>query len=393
MLNQDNILEIFIKLHEKVQLSGMEGYDPRLLWYLPAAARYHKKKTKINNFFRRFEVAICRYLPFVVPLYLKLAKIPLVENPYGLGLLIQSYIKAYKKTKDEYWLNQAKLNEKKLREYLVESICDGLGVTVPLEDPNVTNIPAGAEVALAYLELYEASNENEYFNIADKISHSFLNDYRLKKNEKGICIDYYSNNDGMHILNANALAMEVIYRVNKLKDNNKVTSAIVKDMFSYNMYYIKKYKELPYAGEEDQKQNSNWKSYDVYHTGFTLRSMKYICDHEVGLSEFSTCLDKVYENMKLNFINSNSKVVVLKGSKIIDIHGVAEYLRCHIIFEKNNNEIFYDNFNYMYKDNSFYYQRGVVDSFLYMPRWAHAPMMLTLSEFLLNHVNASYIEE
>src|SRR5690606_41026763 len=127
--------------------------------------------------------------------------------------------------------------------------------------------------ALAYLELYEVNDDDEYFNIADKISYSFLNDHNLKENEKGICIDYYSNNDGMHVLNANALAMEVIYRVNKIKDNNKVINAIIKNMFAYNMYYIKNYKELPYAGEEDLEQNSNWKSYDVYNTGFTLRSM------------------------------------------------------------------------------------------------------------------------
>lgn len=382
MLNQDNILEVFMKLHEKVQVSGMKGYDPRLMWYLPAAARYYNKKTKINNFFRRLEVAICRYLPFIVPLYLKIARIPLVENPYGLGLLIQSYIIVHKKTNNEYWLNQAKSNEKKLREYLVKTVSGGLGIAVPLEDPKVTNIPAGAEVALAYLELYKATSDDYYFDVADKISHSFLNDHTLKKTEKGICIDYYSNDDGMHVLNANALAMEVIYRVNKLNKNNKVIYTIIRDMFAYNMYYIKNFKELPYAGKEDLKQNINWKSYDVYHTGFTLRSMKYICDHESELLVFIPFLDEVYKNMKLNFINSKGKVVVLKGSKIIDIHGVAEYLRCHTIFEKNNNEVFYDNFNYMLKINSFYYQRGKVDSFLYMPRWGHAPMMLALSELI-----------
>ena len=381
MLSQDNVLEVFIKLHEKVQLSGMKGYDPRLLWYLPAAARYHKKKTKINNFFRRFEVAICRYMPFIVPLYLKIARVPLVENPYGLGLLIQSYTIAYKKTNDEYWLNQAKLNEKKLSKYLVETLNGGLGVTVPLEDPKVTNIPAGAEVALAYLKLYEVSNEDYYFNIADKISHSFLNDHKLKKNEKGICIDYYSNNDGMHVLNSNALAMEVIYRVNEINKINKVGD-IIQGMFNFNIYYIENYDCLPYAGVEDVKLNNNWNCYDVYHTGFTIRSMDYLASNDPKFNYAKPILNRTYSLMKKDFINSQGYITVLKNSKIIDIHGVAEFLRCHLIFDYDNNKIFYDNFNYMLKDNTFYYQRGVVDSFLYMPRWAHAPMMLALAEIL-----------
>lgn len=384
MLNQDNVLEVFIKLHEKVQLSGMKGYDPRLLWYLPAAARYHKKKTKINNFFRRFEVAICRYMPFIVPLYLKIARVPLVENPYGLGLLIQSYTIVYKKTNDEYWLNQAKLNEKKLSKYLVKTLNGGLGVTVPLEDPKVTNIPAGAEVALAYLKLYEVSNEDYYFNIADKISHSFLNDHKLKKNEKGICIDYYSNNDGMHVLNSNALAMEVIYRVNEINKINKVGD-IIQGMFNFNIYYIESYDCLPYAGVEDVKLNNNWNCYDVYHTGFTIRSMDYLASNDPKFNYAKPILNRTYNLMEKDFVNNHGYITVLKGSKTIDIHGVAEFLRCYLTFSCDNNKVFYDNFNYMFKDNTFYYQRGLVDSFLYMPRWAHAPMMLAISELMLSN--------
>lgn len=384
MLNQDNILEVFIKLHEKVQLSGMKGYDPRLLWYLPAATRYYKKKTKINNFFRRLEVAICRYMPIIVPLYLKIARVPLVENPYGLGLLIQSYTIVYKKTNDEYWLNQAKLNEKKLSKYLVKTLNGGLGVAVPLEDPTVTNIPAGAEVALAYLELYEVIGDSYYYDIANRISHSFLNDHKLKKNEKGVCIDYYSNNDGMHVLNANALAMEVIYRVNKINKINKVDD-IVEEMFKFNIYYLENYDCLPYAGAEDVELNGNWNCYDVYHTGFTIRSMNHLALSDSRFNYANSILNKTYNLMKKNFINSQGYITVLKDSKIIDIHGVAEFLRCHLIFGCDNDKIFYDNFNYMLKDNTFYYQRGVVDSFLYMPRWAHAPMMLAMSELILSN--------
>jgi len=383
MLNQDNILEVFVKLHEKVQLSGMKGYDPRLLWYLPAATRYYKKKTKINNFFRRLEVAICRYMPIIVPLYLKIARVPLVENPYGLGLLIQSYTIVYKKTNDEYWLNQAKLNEKKLSKYLVKTLNGGLGVAVPLEDPTVTNIPAGAEVALAYLELYGVSNENYYFDIADKISYSFLNDHKLKKNEKGICIDYYSNNDGMHVLNANALAMEVIYRVNKINKINKVND-IVEGMFNFNIYYLDNYDCLPYAGAEDVRVNGNWNCYDVYHTGFTIRSMNHLALDDSRFNYANSILNKTYNLMKKNFINSQGYITVLKGSKTIDIHGVAEFSRCYLNFNVNkaNYAPILDNFNYMFVNDSFYYQRGLIDSFFYMPRWGHAPMMLVLAEFL-----------
>lgn len=386
MLKENNLLEVFHNLHEKVQSCGMKGYDPRLLWYLPLASRYHKNKTKFNNLLRRAEVAICRYFPLVVPFYLKLSKIPLVENPYGIGLLIQSYINIYQKTANKEWLNIAIDYEKKLKPYLMKTKSQGIGISVPLEDENIFNIPSSSEVGIAYLNIFEATDDSYYFDVANKISYSFLNDYNMKENDKGYCIDYYSNGDGMHVLNANALAMEVIYRVNQYNRTESINK-IVKKMFDYNYFYLTNYDSLPYAGIEDKNINSNWHSYDIYHTGFTIRSMKYIVDREVELSYISDDLKNKYELMKKDFINVDNKVTVLKGSKIVDIHGVAEFIRCYAAFEYRNkdsdfSDIVLDNFNYMYINNSFYYQRGIVDSYPYMPRWGHAPMMLALAELI-----------
>lgn len=386
MLKENNAYEVFTVLHEKIQKFGMKGYDPRLLWYLPLASKYHKNKTKFNNTLRRVEVAICRYIPSIVPFYLKLSKIPMVENPYGLGLLIQSYINMYKKTSEKEWLNIAIDYERKLQPYLTQTKSQGIGVSVPLEDKNVFNIPSSSEVGLAYLKLFAATGDTYYFDIADKISHSFLNDYTMKENDKGYCIDYYSNNDGMHVLNANALAMEVIYRVNEY-NRTKNIDKIVKKMFDYNYFYLKNYDSLPYAGIEDRNTNSNWFSYDAYHTGFTLRSMNYIYIKTDELDVSCPEIETKYELMKQDFINSKNKITVLKHSKITDIHAVAEFIRCYAEFESRDlnsaiSELIKENFNYMYIDGSFYYQRGVVDSCFYMPRWGHAPMMLALSELI-----------
>ncbi len=382
MLSNNNGLQIFSLLHNKIKNTGLEGYDPRLLWYLPFASRYYKNKTLVNNFLRRIEVALCRYIPIVIPFYLNLSKIPVVENPYGMGLLLQAYVNVYNKTGDSGWLEEAKAIALKLETLLINTSKGYLGVSVPLEDQSVSNIPAGAEVALGYIKIFEATQDDHYLNIATNISDSFINDHSLKVTENGLCIDYYSNNDGLFILNANALAMEVIYRISVLKED--ITKfKIASEMFRYLEFYIRNTRYLPYAGDEDLS-NKTRRVYDVYHTGFTLRSMYYVAKRNSNLSYLVNIIENKYELMKQDFVNNSNKILVKKDSKVIDIHGVAEFIRCFANFEEKNNDktIVLENFNFMSYKDSFYYQRGIVDNKLYMPRWGHIPMMLALSEII-----------
>lgn len=386
-----NYLSELLKiLDDTVEKNGFEGYDPRLLWYLPAARLFHKTPSSLTNFLRKVEVAAYRGVPFLIKPYLRLSNIPQVVSPYGLGLLITAYVNYYYIFKDEVYLDKAKAVEKNLRSLLVKTKSGFWGVPTPLEDKDVFSLPAGGEVGLGYLALYKATNEKVFLDYAKKIANSFIHDHQIKKiNEGQICIDYYSNNDGMHVLNANALAAEVMFKVDEYSNEKNFTSYVSK-IINYIRPYLY-YEQLPYAGLEDKySKKVKWSVYDVYHTGFVLRALHYIA-LATNDTELSNVLSEQYFKMRKNFI-SDFKIVETPNRDVVDIHGVAEYIRTSAVFDDSSEltrKVILHNISIMFKNNSFYYRKAKTNIYLYMPRWGHFPMMLAISSVLLRLDNSS----
>lgn len=373
---------LYIKLAQKAEKEGLKGYDPRLYWYLPMAKRYFSKQTKLSNFLRRLEVAFCRFFPFLGIKYLEFCGIPKVVNPYGIGLLIQSYTQAYRYFNNLEYLDKAKTLESQLNQLLVRTRSGELGVSVPLEDQSVTNLPAGAEVAICYLDLYEVTKDLKYFVIAQSIALSFIQDHVVKITpNKGIAIDYYSNGDGSHVLNANALAAYVLNRVSTIENNERMNQ-IVLGIKKYLDEYILQ-RDLPYAGVEDSDKNKNWNYCDSYHTGFTLRAYGATWGFPMPVKD-------VLGNYLQQFLDNKDIISISNNNGLIDIHGVADFIKLYALLIgqgldvlDNDLRLIRHNILFMKYKESFYYQRSVVKNSTYMPRWGHYPMMLAVSSLLI----------
>jgi len=213
-------------------------------------------------------------------------------------------------------------------------------------------------------------------------------DFKIKKIEnRGACLDYSVAQDGRYVLNANALAIGVLNEVS-LRNGNAKYRSLIADVLDYLIPYLE-LRYMPYSGMED---TSSTKKYDVYHTGFTLRGVAHaIRGSTEDQSKIQSLLIEGVARMRSDFLDKRKLIKALPTRPIKDVHGVAEYIRTlsALDFSANDVPVFVKNIEYMFRDGTFFYQRGFVDSHRYMPRWGHAPMMLAIASLILNLRNIS----
>lgn len=374
---------LLIILDNTVSKKGLKGYDPRLFWYLPGNKAYSKNPSFLNSVLRKMEVGMVNFLPFTIKPILNLFSIPTVVNQYGLGIALQAYTNYYDYFKNYKYLEKTVFIEEHLRNNLITFSDGSLGVPTPLENEYVSSLPAASEVATGYLDLFDLTNKQEYLDVANRIAQSFLKHHGQKNySNSKLCLDYYSNKDGLHVLNANALAAYVLARLDTILSNTQY-----KDIAFKITNYVSSYmdsEKLPYSGIEDMgNKNVDQGTYDVYHTGFVVRSMDYLA-HFFNMNELKHLTLYQYDLMKKNFI-SNGFIKTIQNRSYIDIHGVAEFINTAAEIKdksKYTEEIVLKNTKHMYKDGTFFYRRNLINILLYMPRWGHFPMMNALSKYI-----------
>ncbi len=399
------IESILLKNDDFLSEKGYKGHDPQFFWHLYFAKRANEKPLFINKVIKKIEYHILMFFPFLIMPYAKKFGKPEEELiPYGLGVFIQSYIKMFDHFNNQLYLQKAEDIAQILEQTLIETR-NGKGVSNAkniknikkrffkgIADDNTVYIPGGAEAVFGFLDLYDTTGNRHYFELAKSITDTFIYDFEHKIiDEKSIALDYSNIGDGTHILNANALAGAAMSRVMRVEHNDKYEKTIAK-IYNYLVPYLK-YKYIPYHGIEDKDINSrNWDICDVYHTGFTLRGM-----YEMAI-QLNRNTDEIKTKTRAMFDlfldhNENIKLYANRKSKVIDIHGVAEYIYMftrfmHILNNKDQDkyrEIVYRNIVAMTKKDlsSYYFQiigNRKID--IYMPRWAQAPMMHALSSCL-----------
>lgn len=387
-----------------VKAKGYYGYDPQVYWYLYFTHKAKNNPTFINKVFRKIEIKVIELFPKLLLPYLKKLKIDGVELvPYGLGLFIQAYVNMYQFYKEKKYLEEAKLVADILESKLIK-LPNGLGApnskktkylkfNKGITDNETVYLPSSAEVFEGFYKLFLVTSDVKYLEVLKKIVSSFINDHKIKKlDDKRFVLNYSSVADDTHILNANALAASCMCKLCSIKENQEHL-LIVKGINEYLKYYLENYKYLPYAGEEDSKINNNWKTCDTYHMGFTLRGcMSILCT----LGEDSSKIVVKVKEMLFDFIDDKGmiKVFINQKDEKQDIHAVAEYVHIFALFydffteEEKQKYLKVCKMNiaiFLKRDKSTYYYKvnksKKVD--LYMPRWAHAPMMNAISLILL----------
>lgn len=399
MLTKIYIEDILNNNFEYIKKRKYLGYDPLYFYKFYFTELYSKKQNIILKILKYTEKKIVLSSENIFYKYMKFIGCKESISPYGLGVLIQAYLKMYNYSKEKKFLIESMEIEKKLRKLLVKTK-NGLGVGNPeiseklyfgkiLDDKKTIYIPGTTEVFLGYYELYRATNKEEYFEIIEQVINSLTNDFKLKNIDKNrSCFDYSNQNDKYHILNANALLGECLIKFYELTKQKKY-KVLSEKIFNYIQPYFF-WQKIPYAGIEDKKSNSGWKSYDVYHTGFTLRGMYHLT---TGLKkDTGFIIDKV-EQMLDDFIY-NEKIICLKNKKLSfgrESHGIAEYINIYALFfdklSSNNIEKIkiieqeLKNLLTPEKETYYYIQRKKLK--IFMPRWSHAPMMNALATLYL----------
>lgn len=380
---QEALLELDTMLQESHAYHiarGPRGSDPRLYWYLPAYKLSLRHPSRVFAWLRKAEGLVIRMVPGFLRLYQSLMRIPNeVLSPYGLALFVQAYVRMYSRAGDPAYLELVNRYSSMLVDSLVRTESGNLGVGNPLEPPSEVNLPAGSEAVFALLDAYDLTEHERYLECAKRIAGSFVTDFEQKRQSDGsICLDYTVGGDGRYVLNANALAAAALVRVSSVtgeRGYDEVVSGIMKYLYPH----FSERRPLPYAGVQD---GVSGKSYDVYHTGFTIRGVSEVlrCSDTLG-NDWKSLLDERVESMRRDFLTSRGLIrVKVTRPTIIDIHGVAEYVRClaETDFRTSDIPVFMSNLRHMRRGGGFYYQRGTFPSFVYMPRWGHAPAMLAM---------------
>lgn len=396
MLTEKYIENILRKNFEYIRKKKYLGYDPLYFYKFYFSELYFKKPNIILKILKYIEKRIVLSSEIFFYKYVKVLGCKESVSPYGLGVLIQAYLKMYISLDDKIFLLEAIEIEEKMRKLLIKTK-NGIGVGNPkicnkiyfgkiLDNDKAIYLPGTAEVFLGYYELYKLTNKKKYFEIIEQIINSMAKDFKIKNiDENKSCFDYSNQNDNYHILNANALLGECFIKFYELtkKESYKI---LAEKIFNYIYPYFFESK-IPYAGIEDEKINSNWKSYDVYHTGFTLRGMYSLA---IGLEKNTDFIIDKVEEMLDDFI-FKGKIMYLKNNKLVfgrDSHGIAEYINIYaLFFRKLSSKKKLEKMEIIEKElkniitsekETYYYYTKRKKLKIFMPRWSHAPMMNAL---------------
>ena len=392
----DNLLE---ENHKCSQKNGYIGYDPQLFWHLKFYKAYAKKSNTLNKILRRIEFECLKNVPSLIIPYAKFCQVEKELSPYGLGLFLQAYTNLYKTSLNKVYLEES---EKivVILEPLFITLPHGLGAGNPKTKHNeskpffntfATNetsyLVVVAEILFGLINLYQLNPSEKVLKLIKKLSMAILSDYKQKRcADDTIMLNYSTVEDETHILNANALALKGLILTEEMSDIG-LDKEWIRKIYLYIFPYLKQ-KQIPYAGDEDKEISSNYKSADLYHTGFTLRGMLAIARY-LSLEE-DVLFIKQRMQETLNDFLLDDKIVMFQSRDLIEIHSVAEYINLYseiytflddksrqkyLKTIKNNVEKMNNNKgSYVYKIE----KNKVID--IYFPRWSHSVMMNALSK-------------
>jgi hypothetical protein len=355
--------------------NGLCGSDPLLYNQLPLNKISKRLPTPISALIRKAEKYTLNKNPRLLFTLIKYHGYDKDVNVYGLALLVQALL--LMDEMDFHTNNLIILIEEIINENLIKYSSLEMGVGNPGFN-NIIYLPGTAEALLMYLKLFKKFNNEKYLKNADSLVRGVIGKIKYNETTSGGFFSYGSDGPHYCVLNANALMLDALSNYQTITGNEKLEETISK-----TYQHIKtglNFRYIPYS-----LNNLSNSTYDVYHTGFYLRSLSSIA------SKFNDkdCLENIYnsaDNMLNDFISKDGLIYTHRGRPTqSDIHGLAEYIRTLSFFSENSVSLDIVNKNIKFMDNyvgSYFYQRGLFEINIYMPRWGHFPMMLALSELL-----------
>jgi rhamnogalacturonyl hydrolase YesR len=377
--------DAFRKLEEYCLREEYKGYDPydglnsRLFKAIPLVGRIRFCRLIWIQAFKRLPVNLRG-----------LVGIDKEVNPKAMGLFLASYVKLYRLSGNEKYLEKieyfvAQLLKSATKGY--NGICWGYNFDwesraffQPRFTPTIVTTVFNAD---AILDAYEVTGDSELLSVARSACDFILNDLKRSYAEDGSFAFSYSKFDNSVVFNASLLGSRLLARIASLTGEEMLFQEARKSVI-YCCRYQKEDGSWPYG----KYPFHQW--VDSFHTGYNLE-----CIHDYarfsGDDSFNQYVAKGLSYYLANFFGADGKPHYYDNSVYpIDLHCVAQLVvTLHKLGELQANKVLVDKvLNWTVEhmqspDGYFYYQmnRFYINRIPYM-RWTQAWMFAAFSTYL-----------
>ena len=325
-------INLLLNTIEKEQYKGYDPHDFK-------ATDFYLKTIAPNRFLK----VGCDILNLTMPRVLRKTlgvKANLVFSG-TLAYMLEGYCYMYKATQEDTWYNKAIATYEQLQTMAITAY-GGMGWGLPIgwqsskefffsnQTPNVVNT---AEVASAILELYSISKSPEHLNCLEKITAFITSGLKITYEDEATLCYSYTPVDNYQVHNANLLAGVTLVRIGTLTSNQKLIQLAHKiALFAAKDQTKAGY--LPYYATS-YANGSKAHSYDLYHSGYELRSLDCI-NKVVKDKAVETCILQLRTFFN-TFYFQKAYPLTSKISRVekIDIHGCAEAIYCNTMLSQS----------------------------------------------------------
>ncbi len=334
----DYIQNAYDKLVVWLRKNGWDGYDPYDIQdYLIQKA---KKGTPVSPEKQKEIFQKANIYPVRVREELKIKK---KRNAKALGLLTAAWVRIYKVTNDERFLEEAE----KIAKWLLknpskgyENLCWGY----PFDWQSVIFIPIGTPSAVVSTvvgdglwELFSVTRNEKYLNACESICRFITEDLKMDDmGGKGICFSYTPIDD-YHVHNANLFCGEFLARVGKEVENNKWLK-LAERTADYAISEQNNDGSIYYWGRIQNNNAPN--KLDHYHSGFEIRCLFYIAQH-LQLEKIKQAYQKYLKFYLQNYLLLDGTPKIVPASPYpVNIHGAAESVLMLSILSREHPQLF-----------------------------------------------------
>jgi hypothetical protein len=384
------IKEIIGKLDDWISANGWAGYDPY-------SAREFSFFTKMNRWPRKLPFRLVRYILFNSVEYfphfwLAASKCPKRINAKAMGLFAKAYLNLYEVTDTIKYLEKGK----ECLDWLIQNSntkYHGYSWGYPFDWDSVVWIPQGTPssvvtftVADAFWKAYCLLKDTKYLDICQGACEFFLRDLNQDTIDSDRVCFSYTPLDHMHVYNATLFVSEFLMRV-----GNEINNSIYVETGRKACNYVISNQEASgawnYFGPEDKMPDS----VDHFHTGFVLRMIYAINEHENTLP-LRQAIKKGFDYYIENLFDKDGLPKFTEHNKYpINIHSLSEALMTISVYSKEYHDAFehiqrilsWTQKKMQHRTGYFYY---IKNKFMTVKipyiRWSQAWMLLSLSEIL-----------
>jgi len=359
------------KLEAYLEITELKGYDPYDAMRSPIlnTLSFNRMWPKIafTQFLKRFPINI-RPLLGISKGY----------NPKGLGLFLSGYVKLFTLTGNieyKHRIHKIAALLEELRSHGYSGACWGYNFDwqnalyyFPEYTPTIVNT---AFIADGFLDAYDSTGQQSYFDTARSACDFILKDLLVKETDGTVCFSYTPLDKGL-VHNANMLGARLLARVYSYT-KEKILLDLAEKAVNYTLNRQKPDGSWVY-GESSIQQ-----SIDTFHTGFVLESLsdyiKFVGDR--------SCKDALIRGVDFFdshfFLEDGTPKYYHNRLHPIDIHSIHALITLVKCGDVKDNSILLKKIAYWFLDNMqdssgyFYYRKGrLINNKISYIRWSQA---------------------